>query len=151
MFALILSLILSSAQAAPTTRSYYDNGIQAQQLNANFTTLKASDPCTGMSHLLRVLKPLLIDYLIGTSFACIQNGFAQCNNGSWEVTPCPQDLICAALPSVGSESGTVSVLRPAAEVKVTDAFVISGDCVHLSIGCSCAHPGYRCIWRHYWP
>jgi hypothetical protein len=47
MMPLSLGLLLAVVDAVPFSNTYYENGILAQQMNANFTHMKPSDPCQG--------------------------------------------------------------------------------------------------------
>lgn len=68
------------------------NGLDAQALNAQFSSLTAGSACTP-----------------GES-ACVSGGFAQCVNGVFVSTPCAGGLSCVALPLVNSP-GTRQVSR----------------------------------------
>lgn len=91
---IFVAAILANAASVPSKRSIYDNGLAAQQLNVKFTTLKITDDCTP------------------GEIACINNGFAQCVRSGWQVSSCPGSLICAALPLVDGQDGTVRTISP---------------------------------------
>ncbi|KAJ3527448.1 hypothetical protein NM688_g8125 [Phlebia brevispora] len=66
------------------------NGIDAQQLNAQFASLTASSPCTPGQN------------------ACVGGQFAQCVNGQFISTPCAGGLTCVALPLVNSPGTSIT-------------------------------------------
>jgi len=69
------------------------NGLDAQNLNASFAKLTADSPCqTG-------------------DLACLNQGFAQCVNGKFVVTPCTTGTQCMALPLVNKPGTTVTCDR----------------------------------------
>lgn len=85
------------------------NGVAAQTLNAEFQTLKKSDPCDCESlHPSPRLNQLIMSCIAG-QMACISGALAQCAFGSWQLQPCSRSQHCFALPSVNT-SGTVSTL-----------------------------------------
>ncbi|KAH6909487.1 hypothetical protein BKA70DRAFT_1276300 [Coprinopsis sp. MPI-PUGE-AT-0042] len=60
-----------------------ENALQAQKLNAKFSTIKTTDSCQGSDQ------------------ACVNGAFAQCVQGKWAVhAPCASNLRCYALPLV---------------------------------------------------
>ncbi|KAF9446590.1 hypothetical protein P691DRAFT_621014, partial [Macrolepiota fuliginosa MF-IS2] len=63
------------------------NGLDAQNQNAQFATMKATDSCQDGSN------------------ACVTGSFAQCVGGKWMLQPCSGDLKCFALPLV-NKAGT---------------------------------------------
>ncbi|TFK41480.1 hypothetical protein BDQ12DRAFT_568109, partial [Crucibulum laeve] len=63
------------------------NGKDAQKLNAQFGTMKATDSCQG------------------DQTACINSQFAQCVSGKWVLQACPASLSCVALPDL-QKAGT---------------------------------------------
>ncbi|KAG9019421.1 hypothetical protein FRB90_002573 [Tulasnella sp. 427] len=86
---MLLSLLtcfiyVSNVFGSHSERSLYQNGLDAQAMNAKFATMCVQDPCSA------------------GEMACIQDGFAQCVHGSWQVVRCPDALICVALPALGS-------------------------------------------------
>ncbi|KAI0333498.1 hypothetical protein GY45DRAFT_1296863 [Cubamyces sp. BRFM 1775] len=66
------------------------NGKDAQQLNAKFSSLSAGSSCTS------------------GEVACVQGAFAQCVNGQFITTPCAGGLTCVALPLVNSPGTSVT-------------------------------------------
>jgi len=66
------------------------NGEAAQKLNAQFATLTADSSCTAGQN------------------ACVNGQFAQCVNGSFELTPCAGGLTCQALPLVNSPGTSIT-------------------------------------------
>ncbi|OCH93946.1 hypothetical protein OBBRIDRAFT_712920, partial [Obba rivulosa] len=80
---------VSSINAAPTSFEK-QNALDAQQLNAQFATLKATDACTEGQQ------------------ACVESAFAQCVNGTWTLTQCVKDTSCVALPLVNKPGTTIS-------------------------------------------
>ncbi|KDR68429.1 hypothetical protein GALMADRAFT_78714, partial [Galerina marginata CBS 339.88] len=80
-----------ATSAASATSSVPDfvkqNGLDAQKLNTQFASMKATDSCqTGQ-------------------MACITGQFAQCVDSKFVLSPCPADLTCFALPLV-NKNGT---------------------------------------------
>ncbi|KAF8067718.1 carbohydrate-binding module family 19 protein [Lyophyllum atratum] len=65
------------------------NGLDAQQLNVKFASLKASDACQD------------------GEMACVTNSFAQCVSGKWAVTPCAAGIQCVALPLVNKPGTSI--------------------------------------------
>ncbi|KAF8631682.1 hypothetical protein AX15_002267 [Amanita polypyramis BW_CC] len=65
------------------------NAVQAQQLNVQFASLTVSDPCQE------------------GNIACVNNSFAQCSDGKWELTPCSTGLTCYALPLANSPGTSI--------------------------------------------
>lgn len=106
-----LLALASAASATPSSRSFHDNGLQAQALNAQFQTLSILDDCSCMCI---VTVPLLTKLMSmsAPSTACIQNGFAQCVGTSWQVTQCPSTLICVAIPGAAADNDVVSTRTP---------------------------------------
>ncbi|KAJ7155463.1 hypothetical protein C8R43DRAFT_1087538 [Mycena crocata] len=94
----------SSSQSTPA-----QNGLDAQKLNAKFTTLTAGSSCTDGEQ------------------ACIGTAFAQCVSGSFVLTPCSGGTICAALPLV-NKPGTSIACDTSADVqaRITAAGVSGG-------------------------
>ncbi|KAI0826233.1 hypothetical protein BC629DRAFT_1454256 [Irpex lacteus] len=88
------SLLLALATpifGAPTGTSFQQqNGLDAQKLNAQFATLKSTDSCTE-----------------GTQ-ACVEESFAQCVGGTWQLTPCSPGTSCFALPLVNKAGTSLS-------------------------------------------
>ncbi|KAG7446991.1 uncharacterized protein BT62DRAFT_893711, partial [Guyanagaster necrorhizus] len=76
----------SSSSSSFTT----SNGLEAQQLNAQFASLSANDSCTTGDQ------------------ACVNGGFAQCVSSAWEVTECASGTSCFALPLVNSAGTSLS-------------------------------------------
>jgi len=89
----IVSLIVSVSYSIPPPslvgRAAFtlSNGEQAQQLNAQFATLKSTDSCTDGQQ------------------ACVDGQFAQCVGGAWAVVGCSGGTQCFALPLV-NKAGT---------------------------------------------
>ncbi|KII91262.1 hypothetical protein PLICRDRAFT_89592 [Plicaturopsis crispa FD-325 SS-3] len=86
---------LPFVRAAPTTAldaaTLLQNGQAAQALNAQFQSLKATDPCNS------------------GETACISASVAQCSkNGTWALQDCRKGLHCFALPSVRNNGTTLS-------------------------------------------
>jgi len=82
------------------------NGKDAQKLNAKFTKLTASSPCTD------------------GDLACIDKGFAQCSGGKFVVTQCAASTICAALPLVNKAGTSITCTTESdalARIKATGA------------------------------
>ncbi|KAI0330155.1 hypothetical protein GY45DRAFT_777326 [Cubamyces sp. BRFM 1775] len=88
---------LSVALAASASPSYYrrasdafslQNGADALQLNQQYETLSADSPCT--------------------ADACVGGQLAKCTNGKFDLQPCGEGLICAAVPLVGSPGTNVT-------------------------------------------
>jgi hypothetical protein len=89
---LLISLVFvaTAVTAGPTTRRAaftLQNGKDAQALNREFQTLTVNSPCKA-----------------GQS-ACVNNEFAQCVNGKFQLTACPAPEKCFALPLV-NKAGT---------------------------------------------
>ncbi|KAF9057224.1 hypothetical protein BJ165DRAFT_18050 [Panaeolus papilionaceus] len=80
----IISGNLVSAAPALAADALLKNGQQAQGLNKQFLTLKATDSCTGQQ------------------ISCISGAIATCVNGKWDVDTgrCAKSQDCFALPSV---------------------------------------------------
>ncbi|KLO20291.1 hypothetical protein SCHPADRAFT_38915 [Schizopora paradoxa] len=78
------------------------NGLDAQQLNAQFETLTTASPCTD-----------------GTS-ACVNGQFAQCSGGKFALSSCSSGLQCVALPLVNSAGTSITCDTLAdAEARIT--------------------------------
>jgi hypothetical protein len=94
-FAILVSI--SPVFAAPVSRSHLarasapdflqQNIIDAQNLNAEFATIKVTDACTTGEE------------------ACVTSSFAQCVSGKWDLTKCPTGTSCYALPLI-TKAGT---------------------------------------------
>lgn len=67
---------------APGSGFVKQNGLDAQQQNNQFATMKATDSCQDGSN------------------ACINGGFASCLNGKWNIQSCSSGTKCYALPLV---------------------------------------------------
>ncbi|KIM83062.1 hypothetical protein PILCRDRAFT_784254 [Piloderma croceum F 1598] len=85
---------LTSAAAASGTASSggfkLQNGKDAQKLNAKFSKLTTSSSCNEGDQ------------------ACVNNGFAQCVGGKFQVTQCAASTTCAALPLVNSKGTSIA-------------------------------------------
>jgi hypothetical protein len=93
--ALSLALAATAVTAGPVDRRAaftLQNGKDAQAQNAQFQSLTANSPCTDGQQ------------------ACVQNQFAQCAGGKFELTPCSGGTQCFALPLV-NKPGTRYVPR----------------------------------------
>jgi hypothetical protein len=66
------------------------NGLDAQKLNASFSSLSAGSPCTD-----------------GQS-ACVGGGFAQCVGGTFAITQCAGGTTCVALPLVNKPGTSIT-------------------------------------------
>jgi len=66
------------------------NGIDAQELNAEFSALNVNSPCQG------------------TEQACVEGSFAQCVNGSFQLSQCAGGTQCFALPLVNSPGTSIT-------------------------------------------
>ncbi|KAG6810007.1 hypothetical protein H0H92_013732 [Tricholoma furcatifolium] len=82
----------STASAAASTSSdfHLQNGLDAQALNAEFTTLTIDSSCTE------------------GEVACINGDFAECANGQYQTSSCGSGLTCVALPLVNSAGTSVT-------------------------------------------
>ncbi len=76
----------SSSAATPSSTSAVD---KAKAMNAQFATIKPTDPCTSNTD------------------GCVNKQFAQCVNGAWQILGCAQGLVCAAIPDLPSNSVVV--------------------------------------------
>ncbi|KAJ7606102.1 hypothetical protein DFH06DRAFT_1348196 [Mycena polygramma] len=91
----------ATADAAATSSAVgfqVQNGLDAQKLNAQFTTLTSTSNCTEGEQ------------------ACVGTAFAQCVSGSFALTPCSAGTICAALPLV-NKAGTSIACDTLADVQ----------------------------------
>ncbi|PFH47703.1 hypothetical protein AMATHDRAFT_120794, partial [Amanita thiersii Skay4041] len=84
------------AQAAPTAvdkPTVLSNARQAQKLNLQFKSLKATDPCSAEAER-----------------ACISRSIAVCKGGAWETARgrCSRSQGCFALPSITSVGTAVT-------------------------------------------
>ncbi|KZT30841.1 hypothetical protein NEOLEDRAFT_1052876, partial [Neolentinus lepideus HHB14362 ss-1] len=96
VFALVASVLVGNIIAAPfpfdpraTSTFQKENAIEAQKLNAQFTTLQATDSCTEGDQ------------------ACVNAAFAQCVSGTWALTRCPTGTSCFALPLVNKQGTSI--------------------------------------------
>ncbi|EIN08910.1 hypothetical protein PUNSTDRAFT_120434 [Punctularia strigosozonata HHB-11173 SS5] len=81
----------SSASASSTSSDFHlQNGLDAQTLNAKFTTLASTDACSDGDQ------------------ACVSGSFAQCVAGKWTLSPCSGGLTCVALPLVNKAGTSVT-------------------------------------------
>lgn len=95
-----LLLLASLAASAPTLNVrdadlQKQNGVLAQQANAQFAKIKATDACS--------------DEL---PQACIEGAFAQCVGGKWVVTQCAVPTKCFSLPLVNSPGNNIACALP---------------------------------------
>jgi hypothetical protein len=79
-----------AAPAAGNSGFALQNGIDAQELNTEFSTLNVNSPCEG------------------TEVACVDGSFAQCVDGSFQLSQCAGGTQCFALPLVNSPGTTVT-------------------------------------------
>ncbi|KAI0071539.1 hypothetical protein K474DRAFT_1606787, partial [Panus rudis PR-1116 ss-1] len=86
--ALFITPILGAP--APAASFQKDNAEQAQQQNAQFASLKATDTCTENEQ------------------ACVESSFAQCVGGKWALTPCSSGTQCVALPLVNKPGTSIA-------------------------------------------
>ncbi|KAF4563802.1 hypothetical protein EYR36_003044 [Pleurotus pulmonarius] len=82
--------IAVSAPTSPDAATLLKNGQEAQGLNFAFRTLSANDDCTS------------------GDTGCILGASAQCVDGKWDVTNCPSQTRCYALPSFTGEGTFVA-------------------------------------------
>ncbi|KAF9493047.1 hypothetical protein BDN71DRAFT_1450744 [Pleurotus eryngii] len=82
--------IAVSAPTSPDAATLLKNGEEAQGLNFAFRTLSANDNCTS------------------GDTGCILGASAQCVDGKWDVTNCPSQTRCYALPSFTGEGTFVA-------------------------------------------
>ncbi|KAI0747060.1 hypothetical protein C8Q80DRAFT_1256709 [Daedaleopsis nitida] len=87
---------------------FLQNGKDAQALNAEFATLKASDTCDD------------------GEMACIKDSIAHCANATWKLEACPKTLSCFALPSVREEGTVISCTSNATALSVINASGATG-------------------------
>ncbi|KAG2003457.1 hypothetical protein CC2G_004059 [Coprinopsis cinerea AmutBmut pab1-1] len=122
MFKLSTSFVLLTAlaalapvQGAPALAArqgsdvHRQNALDAQRLNAQYATIKATDSCRSGEN------------------ACVDGGFAQCIAGKWVVQPCAGALRCYALPLVNAP-GTSNTCdtQEGAELRFKNAGVQGG-------------------------
>ncbi|KAF4581276.1 hypothetical protein EYR40_002862 [Pleurotus pulmonarius] len=82
--------IAVSAPTSPDAATLLKNGQEAQGLNFAFRTLSANDDCSS------------------GDTGCILGASAQCVDGKWDVTNCPGQTRCYALPSFTGEGTFVA-------------------------------------------
>lgn len=104
------SAAANTPAASPVTSSGFalSNGKAAQQLNAQFSTLTATSPCTAGEN------------------ACVGGGFAQCVNGAFVTQSCAATLTCVALPLVNSAGTSITCTTTADAVTRINATGASG-------------------------
>ncbi|KAH8101854.1 hypothetical protein BXZ70DRAFT_891199, partial [Cristinia sonorae] len=88
--ALLFAPIRGAPAASDSSDFKKQNGLDAQKQNAQFATLKASDPCAE-----------------GTQ-ACVEQAFAQCVGGKWALTKCSGGTVCTALPLVNKPGTSIT-------------------------------------------
>ncbi|KAF8626695.1 hypothetical protein AX15_004731 [Amanita polypyramis BW_CC] len=85
------------------------NGKAAQRLNAQFQSLKATDPCTNGEKV------------------CVSNSIAHCANGKWQIEgKCPKTEQCFALPSLTSNGTTTTCTSQKTAESLFDAIGVPG-------------------------
>ncbi|KAF7430447.1 hypothetical protein PC9H_006154 [Pleurotus ostreatus] len=84
------TIIAVSAPTSPDAATLLKNGQEAQGLNFAFRTLSANDDCTS------------------GDTGCILGASAQCVDGKWDITNCPSQTRCYALPSFTGEGTFVA-------------------------------------------
>ncbi|KAF8632871.1 hypothetical protein AX17_004719 [Amanita inopinata Kibby_2008] len=104
--------------ASPTSldkATLHQNGLDAQKLNAQFKTLKATDPCKEGQE------------------ACISHAIARCANGSWDTTSgrCSKSQNCFALPSVTSNGTTITCTSHKSALSLFEAVGVTGGTAGL--------------------
>jgi hypothetical protein len=95
-----------ASNAASAKGFQLQNGQDAQKLNAKFSQLTASSSCTDGDQ------------------ACVNQGFAQCVGGKFQVTKCSASTICAALPLVNKPGTSIACTTESdalARIKATGA------------------------------
>jgi len=104
LFSMFVSLLALSAPTALDASVLLQNGQTAQQLNAQFNNLQATDACsTGDT-------------------GCISGLSAQCSNGTWQTQKCPGgSRQCFALPSVRSNGTFIACTSKANALSLIDA------------------------------
>ncbi|KAH9948023.1 hypothetical protein B0H21DRAFT_690852, partial [Amylocystis lapponica] len=91
MISSALTVLVSAALALGSPVSFQlQNAIDAQKLNAQFTTLTASSSCSEGQQ------------------ACVTSALAQCNNGTWALTSCSAATSCVALPLVNKPGTNIT-------------------------------------------
>lgn len=96
------------ASASSFSETQHNNALQAQKLNAQFSTLTADSPCTDGAQ------------------ACVKGEFAQCVNGKFQLSPCAGGTMCVVLPLV-NKSGTSTTCDTQADAEARfSAFGVNG-------------------------
>ncbi|KAI0765261.1 hypothetical protein C8Q74DRAFT_1040174 [Fomes fomentarius] len=112
-FATLVALLLGQISRCAPAGSldadvFLQNGKDAQALNAEFQTLKASDACDD------------------GQMACIKDSIAHCANATWQLDACPKTLSCFALPSVREQGTIISCTSNATALSVINASGATG-------------------------
>ncbi|TEB30004.1 hypothetical protein FA13DRAFT_1609448, partial [Coprinellus micaceus] len=99
----------SASAGTSTSDLVKKNALEAQQYNARFATIKATDACQG------------------SEMACVEGAFASCVNGKWSVQKCSTGTQCFALPLVAKAGTSLACDTQAdANLRFTDAGVTGG-------------------------
>ncbi|KAJ3533944.1 hypothetical protein NM688_g7209 [Phlebia brevispora] len=121
--ALIVNVGIISAISAPSSsidaNILRQNAANAQILNSEFQSLRATDPCdSGL-------------------MACVEGALARCTFGSWQLQPCLDSQQCFALPSVNSTGTILTCTSQAHALSVLTAAGTTGgltdDCTNRTV------------------
>lgn len=93
--AVALAYVLASA-AMPYKRQDFqlNNGVEAQQQNAQFASLTPDSPCSNGEN------------------ACVDGSFATCINSAFVLIPCAGGQTCMAIPNLSSPGTTIACTNP---------------------------------------
>lgn len=99
----------SSTSSSSSSSFLLSNGQKAQQQNAQFAALTASDSCDGAFPRLTdsSLTHVVLSVAEGAE-ACVGGDFAQCVDGAWVTQSCGSTLQCFALPLVNSAGTSIT-------------------------------------------
>ncbi|KAG6866557.1 hypothetical protein C0991_002042 [Blastosporella zonata] len=122
---------VATSTVSASSNFQFQNGLDAQALNAQFATLTTSSSCSEGDQACinggfaqcngQEAQALNAQFATLTASsacttgqdACINGAFAQCANGKFVLNSCGADLACAALPLVNSAGTSIACTTPA--------------------------------------